>query len=220
LKDVKEFDEHWPSLSVVQITAAMKSLLLVLVLALSAASSSAFVKGVPRVSRQETCVYAEKKASKKAAKKTTTKAEPKPKKPPAPTVRKPEFLASIAEKTGMSKKDSDAALTAVLETIQEVSLRVSLCVKARFATITIWACKDNAPPTKCPLQLTKLSVSPPKQEISAGNRINFLGFGTFKLSERAARTGRNPQTGEAIEIKASKSLGFTASKTLKEKMNQ
>jgi predicted lipid-binding transport protein (Tim44 family) len=146
LKDVKEFDEHWPSLSVVQITAAMKSLLLVLVLALSAASSSAFVKGVPRVSRQETCVYAEKKASKKAAKKTTTKAEPKPKKPPAPTVRKPEFLASIAEKTGMSKKDSDAALTAVLETIQEVSLRVSLFVKARFATITIWACKDKCTP--------------------------------------------------------------------------
>jgi hypothetical protein len=133
LKDVKESDGHElfdePSLFVFQkITGRdMKSLLLILVLALSAASSSAFVKGVPRVSlRQETCIYAEKKAAKKAAKKTTTtKAEPKPKKPPAPTIRKPEFLASIAEKTGMSKKDSDAALTAVLETIEEVSLRVS-----------------------------------------------------------------------------------------------
>ncbi len=42
------------------------------------------------------------------------------------------------------------------------------------------------------------------------------GFGTFRLSKRAARKGRNPQTGEAIKIKASKGVRFKASKTLKD----
>jgi DNA-binding protein HU-beta len=46
-----------------------------------------------------------------------------------------------------------------------------------------------------------------------------MGFGTFQLRARAARKGRNPQTGEEIDIKASKSPGFTASKAFKEKSN-
>jgi DNA-binding protein HU-beta len=57
------------------------------------------------------------------------------------------------------------------------------------------------------------------QQVSQDKRINLSGFGTFKLSQRSARKGRNPQTGEEIQIKASKSVSFTAAKALKEKLN-
>jgi len=57
------------------------------------------------------------------------------------------------------------------------------------------------------------------QEVAAGKRVAINGFGTFKLSHRAARKGRNPQTGEPLDIKASNSPSFTASKTFKEKVN-
>lgn len=49
-----------------------------------------------------------------------------------------------------------------------------------------------------------------------GKKIQLVGFGTFEVTERAARTGRNPQTGESIEIGASKSPKFKASKALKD----
>jgi hypothetical protein len=104
--------------------SAMKSLLLLFVLALVTVSSSAFVKGVPRSSRQPTLLQAVKKGTKKASKKAdkvvVVEKAPVVKKPPAPTIRKPEFLASLVEKTGLTKKDSEAVLSAVLETIQEV----------------------------------------------------------------------------------------------------
>ena len=45
--------------------------------------------------------------------------------------------------------------------------------------------------------------------------VQLVGFGTFKVTQRAARKGRNPKTGEAIKIKASKSVRFGASSTLK-----
>jgi len=55
--------------------------------------------------------------------------------------------------------------------------------------------------------------------ISAGIKkdgdVQIIGFGTFKVSKRAARKGRNPQTGEAIKIKASKSVRFSPSTKLK-----
>ncbi len=57
------------------------------------------------------------------------------------------------------------------------------------------------------------------QEVSAGKRIALPGFGTFKLNYRAARKGRNPKTGDEIEIKASYSPSFSASKTFKEMAN-
>jgi len=101
--------------------AIMRPLLLVLlVLTVLTVPSFAFVKGVPRVSSLLELNAAEKKAAstKKVSKKADSAAVTKA--PPAPTVRKPEFLASISEKTGVSKKDADAVLTAVLETIQEV----------------------------------------------------------------------------------------------------
>jgi DNA-binding protein HU-beta len=49
-----------------------------------------------------------------------------------------------------------------------------------------------------------------------GDRISLVGFGTFSISKRAARMGRNPQTGDAIKIKATKVPKFSAGKTLKE----
>ncbi len=51
-----------------------------------------------------------------------------------------------------------------------------------------------------------------------GDKINISGFGTFAVSERKARTGRNPKTGEAIDIPASKSAKFKAGKSLKDEL--
>ena len=58
-----------------------------------------------------------------------------------------------------------------------------------------------------------------KEELSKGNEMSVAGFGKFKITERAAREGRNPQTGETIKIAASKSVGFKAGKELKEIVN-
>lgn len=49
-----------------------------------------------------------------------------------------------------------------------------------------------------------------------GEKINITGLGIFKVADRKAREGRNPRTGETIQIKASKKVRFTASKVLKE----
>lgn len=49
-----------------------------------------------------------------------------------------------------------------------------------------------------------------------GDKVNITGFGIFKVSDRKAREGRNPKTGEVIQIKASKKPKFTAGKLLKE----
>lgn len=91
------------------------------------------------------------------------------------TFKKTDFIAAVAEKTGMSKKDSEEAVKAVLEVIQE--------------------------------------------QVSAGKRVNLAGFGTFTLKKRAARKGRNPQTGEELQIAASQSPGFSAAKAWKDAVN-
>ena len=52
-----------------------------------------------------------------------------------------------------------------------------------------------------------------------GDKIQLIGFGTFDVKEKAAREGRNPATGETIQIEASKQVRFTAGKTLKNKIN-
>jgi len=57
------------------------------------------------------------------------------------------------------------------------------------------------------------------EELVNGGKIQLVGFGTFEVSERAAREGRNPQTGETMEIKASKTPKFKAGKALKDMMN-
>ena len=57
------------------------------------------------------------------------------------------------------------------------------------------------------------------EELKKGEQIQLVGFGTFEVSERAAREGRNPQTGETMQIRASKSPKFTAGKALKDALN-
>lgn len=57
------------------------------------------------------------------------------------------------------------------------------------------------------------------EELKKGEKIQLVGFGTFEVSERAAREGRNPQTGETMQIAASKSPKFKAGKALKDAIN-
>lgn len=55
--------------------------------------------------------------------------------------------------------------------------------------------------------------------LTDGDAVSLVGFGTFDVKDRAARTGRNPQTGQPIEIAASKVPSFKAGKALKEAVN-
>ena len=57
------------------------------------------------------------------------------------------------------------------------------------------------------------------EELKKGEKIALVGFGTFEVSQRAARTGRNPQTGKEIKIPASKAPKFKAGKALKDALN-
>jgi len=62
-------------------------------------------------------------------------------------------------------------------------------------------------------------VSSVTTALKGGDSVALIGFGTFSVKDRAARTGRNPQTGEAIQIKASKVPSFKAGKSLKDAVN-
>lgn len=57
------------------------------------------------------------------------------------------------------------------------------------------------------------------EQLAGDERVQIAGFGTFSVSERAERQGRNPQTGEAMTIKASKNARFKAGKALKDALN-
>ena len=57
------------------------------------------------------------------------------------------------------------------------------------------------------------------RSLANGEQVTLVGFGTFSVRERAARVGRNPQTGEAVQIKAAKVPGFKAGKALKDALN-
>jgi DNA-binding protein HU-beta len=85
---------------------------------------------------------------------------------------KAELVSSIAERSGLSKKDAGAALEAVLDSITAA--------------------------------------------LAAGDKVQLVGFGTFEVRERAARTGRNPQTGEDIAIAARSVPVFKPGKALKD----
>lgn len=90
-------------------------------------------------------------------------------------MNKAELVAAIAEKTELSKKDSEKALKAFIDVVTE--------------------------------------------ELTKGEKIQLVGFGTFEVSERAAREGRNPQTNETMTIPASKAPKFKAGKALKDIIN-
>lgn len=56
-------------------------------------------------------------------------------------------------------------------------------------------------------------------ELKTGSNVALMGFGSFSVNERAARTGRNPQTGDVIQIAAAKVPAFKAGKALKDSIN-
>ncbi len=62
-------------------------------------------------------------------------------------------------------------------------------------------------------------VSSIASSLKKGEQVSVVGFGTFSVKHRAARTGRNPRTGETIQIKASNVPGFKAGKALKDAVN-
>ena len=91
-------------------------------------------------------------------------------------MNKTELIGAIAEKSGLSKKDSEKSLNAALDAITEA--------------------------------------------LVAGDKVQLVGFGAFEVKSRAARTGRNPRTKEAIEIPASKTPLFKAGKALKDAVSE
>ena len=58
------------------------------------------------------------------------------------------------------------------------------------------------------------------EQLKKGEKIQLIGFGTFEVAKRAARTGRNPQTGKEMKIAASKAPKFKAGKSLKDEINK
>ncbi len=90
-------------------------------------------------------------------------------------MNKTELVEAIAKQAGLSKKDSEAALKAFIETVQKT--------------------------------------------LKKGDKVQLVGFGTFEVAKRAAREGRNPQTGATMKIKATKAPKFKAGKAFKDLLN-
>ena len=88
------------------------------------------------------------------------------------TMNKTELIAAMAETSGLSKKDCDAALAAFITTVETA--------------------------------------------LKSGEKVQLIGFGSFEVKERAARTGRNPRTKETVEIPASKVPVFKAGQAFKD----
>ena len=65
----------------------------------------------------------------------------------------------------------------------------------------------------------KAFTSTVESALKKGDKVQLVGFGTFEVSKRAARKGRNPQTGEEMKIKASKTPKFKAGKAFKDALN-
>lgn len=90
-------------------------------------------------------------------------------------MNKSELVAKVADKAGLSKKDSEAAVKAVVDSITEALVN--------------------------------------------GDKVQLVGFGTFEVRERSARTGRDPRTGKTMEIAASKAPAFKVGQGLKDAVN-
>jgi DNA-binding protein HU-beta len=90
-------------------------------------------------------------------------------------MNKAEFVAAVADASGLSKTDAGNAVEAMIKVV--------------------------------------------KKTLKGGDAVSVVGFGTFAVRKRAARTGRNPRTGATIKIKASKVPGFKAGKALKDAIN-
>tara|TARA_A100001011_G_scaffold330189_1_gene355887 strand:+ start:33 stop:308 length:276 start_codon:yes stop_codon:yes gene_type:complete len=68
------------------------------------------------------------------------------------------------------------------------------------------------------LSIVNQFITELSNEIQAGNVVNLSGFGSFQVRTRAARKGRNPNTGESIKLPETRSVGFSASEKLKERL--
>ena len=87
-------------------------------------------------------------------------------------------------------------------------------------TELISAMSENANMTKVDTEnALKAFIVTVTEELKNGGKVQLVGFGTFEVTERAERQGRNPKTGEAITIPASKSPKFKAGKALKDIVN-
>ena len=87
-------------------------------------------------------------------------------------------------------------------------------------TELIAAVADNAELSKKDAEKAlKAFVDVVTSELKKGEKVQLVGFGTFEVSERPAREGRNPQTGETMPIAASKAPKFKAGKALKDMLN-
>ena len=64
-----------------------------------------------------------------------------------------------------------------------------------------------------------LALASIKEAVRAGEVVTFIGFGSFKMAERAAREGRDPRSGKKLKIPAKKVVKFTAGKAFKESLN-
>lgn len=80
--------------------------------------------------------------------------------------------------------------------------------------------KDTGLTKKDTELVVKSFVENVSKSLEKGEDVQLIGFGTFSVGERAARTGHNPKTGEKITIKASKAPKFKAGKALKDRVNK
>ncbi len=85
--------------------------------------------------------------------------------------------------------------------------------------IELLANKTNLPKSECE-KVYNAVIEMFKEQLGKGEKVTVAGFGTFKVSERAAREGRNPATGETIKIPASKAVSFKAGTELKSILNK
>ena len=88
-------------------------------------------------------------------------------------------------------------------------------------TELIAAVADNAELSKIDAEKAlKAFVDVVTSELKKGEKVQLVGFGTFEVSERSAREGRNPQTGKTMKIEACKAPKFKAGKALKDAVNE
>ena len=80
--------------------------------------------------------------------------------------------------------------------------------------------KKTRMPQKQVAEVISLMIESIEKTVARGKRVTLVGFGTFEARKRAARTGRNPQTGKEIKIPAKKAPTFTAGKKFKELVNK
>ena len=84
--------------------------------------------------------------------------------------------------------------------------------------ISAMSSASNLSQTQC-TEALQTFINTVTNELKSGSEVKIIGFGTFKTSKMKATTGRNPQTGAAIQIPASNQPKFSAGKALKEAVN-